>query len=150
LPWAQCFQQHASGILVEKDTNIRTLLVAGIPTDHAVSTTVRSSYDIAMDGKWGGPGYIEDTFTWLHTDGEGVYGQKKHVFGGTQEVRQENLVDCAVEMARIILISDGGVDAETVHRVHVESLSALVEITNTATILHQLYLDEIWKTWTFF
>lgn len=138
-----------------KERNIRTLLVAGIPTDHAVSTTVRSAYDLAMDGKWGGPGYIEDTFKWLHTDGAGVYGQKKHVFGGTQ-VTQEDLVDYAVDMARIILIGDGtrcfgkgGVDAEMVHRVHVESLSAFAEVTNTATVIRQLYQDERWKTWTF-
>ncbi|KAM0466811.1 hypothetical protein ACHAPV_000320 [Trichoderma viride] len=139
-----------------KKRNIRTLLVAGIPTDHAVSTTVRSAYDLAMDGRWGGPGYIEDTFKWLHTDGAGVYGQKKHVFGGNQQVSQEDLVDYAVDMARIILIGDGtrcfgkgGVDAEMVHRAHVESLSAFAEVTNTATVIRQLYQDERWKTWTF-
>ncbi|KAM0513168.1 hypothetical protein ACHAPE_008014 [Trichoderma viride] len=139
-----------------KKRNIRTLLIAGIPTDHAVSTTVRSAYDLAMDGQWGGPGYIEDTFRWLHTDGAGVYGQKKHVFGGNQEVSQEDLVDYAVDMARIILIGDGtrcfgkgGVDAEVVHRVHVESLNAFAEVTNTATVIRQLYQDERWKTWTF-
>ncbi|EHK40197.1 hypothetical protein TRIATDRAFT_41585 [Trichoderma atroviride IMI 206040] len=139
-----------------KKRNIRTLLVAGISTDHAVSTTVRSAYDLAMDGRWGGPGYIEDTFRWLHTDGAGVYGQKKHVFGGNQEVSQEDLVDYAVDMARIILIGDGtrcfgkgGVDADMVHRVHVESLNAFAEVINTATVLRQLYQDERWKKWTF-
>lgn len=139
-----------------KRRNIRTLLIAGISTDHAVSTTVRSAYDLAMDGRWGGPGYIEDTFKWLHTDGAGVYGQKKHVFGGNQEVSQEDLVDYAVDMARIILIGDGtrcfgkgGIDAEVVHRVHVESLNAFAEVTNTATVIRQLYQDERWKTWTF-
>jgi hypothetical protein len=45
-----------------KERNIRTLLVAGILTDHAVSTTVRSAYDLAMDGKWGALSYIKDTF----------------------------------------------------------------------------------------
>lgn len=139
-----------------KKRNIRTLLVAGIPTDHAVSTTVRSAYDLAIDGRWGGPGYIEDTFKWLHTDGAGVYGQKKHVFGGNQEVSQEDLVDYAVDMARIILIGDGtrcfgkgGVDADMVHRVHVESLNTFAEVISTATALGQLYQDERWKTWVF-
>jgi nicotinamidase-related amidase len=34
-----------------KRRNIRTLLIAGISTDHAVSTTVRSAYDLAIDGR---------------------------------------------------------------------------------------------------
>ncbi|KAL7926965.1 hypothetical protein ACQKWADRAFT_279147 [Trichoderma austrokoningii] len=93
-------------MLVEKEKH-KTLLVAGIPTDHAISATVRSAYDLAIDGKWGGPGHIEDTFKWLHTDGVGVYERKQHHFGGNQEVSQEGLVDYAVDMARIILIGDG-------------------------------------------
>lgn len=138
-----------------KKRNIRTLLIAGIPTDHAVSTTVRSAYDLAMDGKWGGPGYVEDTFKWLSTDGAGVYGQKKHVYSN-QEVSQEDLVDYAVDIARIVIIDDatrafgkGGVDAEIVHRVHIESLNPFAEVTSTANVLRQLYQDERWRTWTF-
>lgn len=138
-----------------KKRNIRTLLIAGIPTDHAVSTTVRSAYDLAMDGKWGGPGYVEDTFKWLSTDGAGVYGSKKHVYGN-QDVSQEDLVDYAIDMARIVVIGDatrafgkGGVDAEIVHRVHIESLNPFAEVTSTANVLRQLYQDERWKTWTF-
>lgn len=85
----------------------------------------------------------------MHTDGAGVYRRKKHLFGGNQEVSLEDLVDYAVDMAKIILIGDGtrrfgkgDVDAEMVHRVHTESLNAFAKVINTATVIHRLYQDE--------
>ncbi|EHK21044.1 uncharacterized protein TRIVIDRAFT_8175, partial [Trichoderma virens Gv29-8] len=99
---------------------IKTLLIAGIPTDYAVSTAVRSAQNLALTGKWGGRGNMED-------NNEGDNGE------------------LAVDMPRIILVHDatrafgkGGVDAETVHRVHVESLKEFAEVRSAHEVISAL------------
>ncbi len=58
------------GFLV--DNKIKTLVVAGLTTDGAVSTAVRLAYDLAVRGHWGGCGNMWDTArASLWTDGEG-------------------------------------------------------------------------------
>ncbi|KAH0489445.1 hypothetical protein TgHK011_009874 [Trichoderma gracile] len=113
--------------------DIKTLLIAGIPTDHAVSTAVRSAQNLALTGKWGGRGNMEDVaLSSLWTDGAGVYSSMDNG-------------ELAVDMPRIILVHDatrafgkGGVDAETVHRVHVESLKEFAEVRSTAEVIGAL------------
>ncbi|KAL7796686.1 hypothetical protein V8C37DRAFT_408178 [Trichoderma ceciliae] len=114
---------------------IKTLLIAGIPLDQAVSTAVRSAQNLALTGKWGGQGNIEDTARCsLWTDGAAVYGGPKS--------------ELAVNMPRIILVDDatrtfgkGGVDAETVHRVHIESLKEFAEMRSTSEVISALGQD---------
>ncbi|RFU73943.1 isochorismatase family domain-containing [Trichoderma arundinaceum] len=121
---------------------IKTLLITGIPTDHAVSTAVRSAQNLALTGKWGGRGNMEDTaFSSLWTDGAGVYGYMGKIQDGDQESQSELVVD----MPRIILVDDatrtfgkGGVDAETVHRAHIESLKEFAEVRSTSEVIGAL------------
>ncbi|TFB02653.1 hypothetical protein CCMA1212_005308 [Trichoderma ghanense] len=116
---------------------IKTLLIAGIPTDHAVSTAVRSAQNLALTGKWGGRGNMEDVaLSSLWTDGAGVYSSLD---------KGEGKSELAVDMPRIILVHDatrtfgkGGVDAETVHRVHVESLKEFAEVRSTSEVIGAL------------
>jgi hypothetical protein len=123
------------------EKGIKTLLIAGIPTDHAISTAVRSAQNLALTGKWGGQGNMEDTaLSSLWTDGAGVYGYLEKNQGG-----QEGQHGLAVDMPRIILIGDatrtfgkGGIDAETVHRVHVESLKEFAEVRSTSEVISAL------------
>ncbi|ORY25865.1 Isochorismatase hydrolase [Rhizoclosmatium globosum] len=95
---------------------IKTLLVCGMQTDVSVSSVVRTAQNLALTGKFGGRGNMADA--------------KRGEDG------------LAVEMARIILIQDatrsfgkGGLDAETVQRVHVESLKEFAEVWNTSDVL---------------
>ncbi|KAL6701610.1 hypothetical protein J3F84DRAFT_13212 [Trichoderma pleuroticola] len=120
---------------------IKTLLIAGIPTDHAVSTAVRSAQNLALTGKWGGRGNMDDVaLSSLWTDGSGVYASLEKAEGGQSEL--------VVDMPRIILVHDatrtfgkGGVDAETVHRVHVESLKEFAEVRSTSEVISALRQD---------
>lgn len=123
---------------------IKTLLIAGIPTDHAVSTAVRSAQNLALTGKWGGRGNMEDVaLSSLSTDGAGVYASIEKNEGG-----QGSQSELAVDMPRIILVHDatrtfgkGGVDAETVHRVHIESLKEFAEVRSTSEVISALGQD---------
>jgi hypothetical protein len=120
---------------------IKTLLIAGIPTDYAVSTAVRSAQNLALTGKWGGRGNMEDVpLSSLWTDGSGVYASMENNEGDNGEL--------AVDMPRIILVHDatrafgkGGVDAETVHRVHVESLKEFAEVRSAQDVISALGQD---------
>ncbi|KAI9235474.1 MAG: Isochorismatase-like protein [Podila humilis] len=95
-----------------KKRGIKTLLIAGMATDLAVSTAVRTAQNLALTGKWGGRGNMRGE------DG------------------------LAVDMARIILIGDAtrafgkaGVDAQTIHNVHVESLRDFAEVRSTTEVI---------------
>ncbi|KAK4064377.1 hypothetical protein Trihar35433_7894 [Trichoderma harzianum] len=120
---------------------IETLLIAGIPTDHAVSTAVRSAQNLALTGKWGGRGNMDDVaLSSLWTDGSGVYASLEKPEGGQSEI--------VVDMPRIILVHDatrtfgkGGIDAETVHRVHIESLKEFAEVRSTSEVISALSQD---------
>ncbi|OJJ42081.1 hypothetical protein ASPZODRAFT_137501 [Penicilliopsis zonata CBS 506.65] len=115
-----------------KNRGIKTLLIAGMGTDLAVSTAVRTAQNLALTGKWGGRGNMEDVAAserW--TDGAGVYAGE-----------EDKLV---VDMPRIILIQDatrafgkGGVDAQTVHHVHIESLRGFSEVRDTAGVIEAM------------
>lgn len=119
---------------------IKTLLVAGMTTDLAVSTAVRMAHNLALVGKWGGKGNMVDVpESKLWTDGTGVYLT-------TADYEAEDAKDAEdgylVDMPRIILVGDAtrtfgkaGVDAQTVHNVHVESLKEFSEVRSTAEVL---------------
>ncbi|KAL7904583.1 hypothetical protein GGI35DRAFT_195400 [Trichoderma velutinum] len=123
------------------EKGIKTLLIAGIPTDYAVSTAVRSAQNLALTGKWGGQGNMDDVaLSSLWTDGAGVYASLEKTEGDQSEL--------VVDMPRIILVHDatrtfgkGGVDAETVHRVHVESLKEFAEVRSTSEVINALSQD---------
>ncbi|ORY47890.1 hypothetical protein BCR33DRAFT_736027 [Rhizoclosmatium globosum] len=118
---------------------IKTLLVCGMQTDVSVSSVVRTAQNLALTGKFGGRGNMADASLgerW--TDGASVFVEAKE--DAPEGERGED--GLAVEMARIILIQDatrsfgkGGLDAETVQRVHVESLKEFAEVWNTSDVL---------------
>ncbi|KAG0308979.1 hypothetical protein BGZ97_013203 [Linnemannia gamsii] len=118
---------------------IKTLLIAGMATDLAVSTAVRTAQNLALTGKWGGRGNMADAAAserW--TDGTSVFVEAQE--DAPEDERGED--GLAVEMGRIILIGDAtrafgkaGVDAETVHSVHVESLKDFAEVRSTAEVI---------------
>jgi hypothetical protein len=118
---------------------IKTLLVAGLSLDGAVSTAVRMAQNLALIGNWGGKGNMEDEeSSRLWTDGAGVFA-----------TALDDTNNYTVDMPRIILVEDatrtfggafhGGVDAQTIHNVHVESLRPLAEIRCTEDIIAALW-----------
>ncbi|KAL7803678.1 hypothetical protein V8C44DRAFT_352938 [Trichoderma aethiopicum] len=110
--------------IIMTSQGIKTLLIAGISTDHAVSTAVRSALNLALTGKWGGRGNLQDVALLFALD------------------KAEGESELAVDMPRIILVHDatrafgkGGVDAETVHQVHVESFKEFAQVRSTAEVI---------------
>lgn len=118
---------------------IKTLLIAGMTTDLSVSTAVRMAHNLALVGKWGGKGNMEDAAeSELQTDGVGMF--VKMPADAKEGERGEN--GYLVLMPRIVLIGDAtrafgkaGVDAHTVQTVHVESLKEFCEVRTTSEIL---------------
>jgi nicotinamidase-related amidase len=119
---------------------IKTLLIAGMQTDVAVSTAVRMAHNLGLVGKWGGRGNVADApESAIWTDGRGLYVTEDDV----KPLEGEEAVDGhLVDMPRIVLIGDAtrtfgkaGVDAETVHAVHVESLRDFAEVRRTEEVL---------------
>jgi len=133
------------GILVKK--GIKTLLIAGMSTDQQVSTAVRMAHNLALVGSWGGRGNMEDTATTdLWTDGEGVYGapggRPPTAPGAAGNGDSDGLT---VDMPRIILVEDAtrafgkdGIDGQTIHRVHVDSLKDFAEVRSVAQVVAAL------------
>ncbi|KAG0075789.1 hypothetical protein BGZ90_009489 [Linnemannia elongata] len=122
-----------------KKRGIKTLLIAGMATDLAVSTAVRTAQNLALTGKWGGRGNMADAAASARwTDGTSVFVEAQE--DAPEDERGED--GLAVEMGRIILIGDAtrafgkaGVDAQTVHNVHVESLRDFAEVRSTAEVI---------------
>ncbi|KAH7028222.1 Isochorismatase-like protein [Linnemannia elongata] len=122
-----------------KKRGIKTLLIAGMATDLAVSTAVRTAQNLALTGKWGGRGNMADAAASARwTDGTSVFVEAQE--DAPEDERGED--GLAVEMGRIILIEDAtrafgkaGVDAQTVHNVHVESLRDFAEVRSTAEVI---------------
>ncbi|UNI16575.1 hypothetical protein JDV02_003001 [Purpureocillium takamizusanense] len=118
---------------------IKTLLIAGMTTDLSVSTAVRMAHNLALVGKWGGKGNMEDAAeSKLQTDGVGMF--VKTPASAKEGERGED--GYLVLMPRIVLIGDAtrafgkaGVDGQTVHNVHVESLKEFCEVRATSEIL---------------
>lgn len=119
---------------------VKTLLIAGTPTDLSVSTAVRMAENLALTGKWGGRGNMDDVAREdIYTDGRGIYVDAK------EEDKNEENGGYLVDMPRIILIDDatraygkGGIDGQTVHDVHIESLREFVEVRSTEEVLKAL------------
>ncbi|KAG0043265.1 hypothetical protein BGZ83_011648 [Gryganskiella cystojenkinii] len=122
-----------------KKRGIKTLLIAGMATDLAVSTAVRTAQNLALTGKWGGRGNMADAAASARwTDGTSVFVETPE----DAPEGEQGEDGFAVEMARIVLIGDAtrafgknGFDAETVHSVHVESLRDFAEVRNTAEVI---------------
>ncbi|KZZ90877.1 Isochorismatase-like protein [Moelleriella libera RCEF 2490] len=122
---------------------VKTLLIAGMATDGAISTAVRMAHNLALVGKWGGRGNVADApegRVW--TDGRGMYLTDEDA----KPLEGEQAVDgYLVDMPRIVLIGDatrtfalGEVDADVVHQVHVDSLRAFAEVRSTEEVLTAL------------
>ena len=120
-----------------KPKGIKTLIIVGMGTDHGVSTAVRAAQNMALTGMWGLVGNEEDEDTKnLKTDGVSWMASKKGEDGTEQKT---------VDMARILVVSDatrsfsrGGIDAETIQKVHIESFKDFVEVWNTEEVLEAL------------
>ncbi|KAJ3015163.1 hypothetical protein HKX48_004744 [Thoreauomyces humboldtii] len=120
-----------------RDRGITTLVVCGTALDGAVSTAVRTAQNLALCGKWGGKGNVEDAAVGdLYTDGEKVVGE----IVGDDGKRVQELVD----MPRIILVEDAtrsfikpdtGIDPDVAHRVHVESLREYADVRTTEEVV---------------
>lgn len=127
-------------ILVER--GITTVVFAGLTLERSISSALRTAQNLAVVGKWGGHGNLVDTPTSaLYTDGEHVYAD----YDEGQERDPDTETPFAVKMPRIILVTDGtrafgieGVDAETVHKVHVASLREFAEMRVTAEVVTAL------------
>jgi nicotinamidase-related amidase len=130
-----------------RSRGIRTLLIAGLTLDRSISTAVRMAHNLAVVGKWGGKGNMEDTArSSLWTDGKAVYATATATGANEEDSKlgdEEEMY--TVDMPRIILVEDatmtfgkGGIDAETVHRVHIESLREFAEIRSTADVVKAL------------
>ncbi|KFH66151.1 hypothetical protein MVEG_08252 [Podila verticillata NRRL 6337] len=125
--------------LILKKRGIKTLLIAGMATDLAVSTAVRTAQNLALTGKWGGRGNMVDAAASARwTDGTSVFVEAQE--DAPEDERGED--GLAVDMARIILIGDAtrafgkaGVDAQTIHNVHVESLRDFAEVRSTTEVI---------------
>jgi predicted heme/steroid binding protein len=122
---------------------IKTLLIAGMATDGAVSTAVRMAHNLGLMGKWGGKGNVADASkSALWTDGAGMYVTEEEC----KPLQGEEAVDgYLVDMPRIVLISDATrtfgknvAEADVVHRVHVESLREYAEVRRTEEVLEAL------------
>lgn len=118
---------------VLKDNGIKTLIIAGMPLEYAVSTAVRTAQNLALTGHWGGRGNTEDVdFAKVWTDGEGVYLE------ATGAEKTEENGGFTVDMPRILVVADAvrafgkeGLSADVVHAVHIESLKYFAEVRKT-------------------
>ncbi|KAH8169597.1 isochorismatase family protein [Sarocladium implicatum] len=118
---------------------VKTLIIAGLALDHSISTTVRQAQNLALVGRWGGRGNRADVpSSWLWTEGAGVYALAKDHPDAEDSGDDGYMVD----MPRIILARDatrtfakGGIDAQTYHRVHVESLRDFAEVRTVSELI---------------
>lgn len=126
-PMEQLLNKHA----------VKTLLIAGMPLEQSVSTAVRTAQNLALCGKWGGRGNLEDAeFGKLWTDGAGI-----HLEAPADKVDNYNK-GVYVDMPRIVLVEDAvrafaknGLDPETVHAVHIDSLREFAEVRTTKEVV---------------
>jgi len=126
-----------------EERGITTVVFAGLTLERSISTAVRTAQNLAVVGKWGGHGNRVDTPTSaLYTDGEHVYADYEE---GQERDPDDMETPFAVKMPRIILVTDGtrafgieGVDAETVHKVHMASLGEFAEMRVTEEVVTAL------------
>ena len=119
---------------------VKTLLVAGMPLEQSVSTAVRMAQNLALCGKWGGRGNVEDAeFGKLWTDGSGI-----HLEAPADKVDDYNK-GVYVDMPRIVLVEDAvraiaknGMDPDIVHAAHIDSLREFAEIRSTKEVVDAL------------
>ncbi|OQE39812.1 hypothetical protein PENCOP_c006G04193 [Penicillium coprophilum] len=105
-----------------REKGFRQLIIAGLTTDHCVSTTVRMAANLGVVDRYLGNGPVR-----LRSDGT-----------------HEN--DVQVEKGRIVLVEDAtatfgkaGIDAETVHKVSVASLDGeFADVFSTEEVIETL------------
>ncbi|KAJ5164890.1 uncharacterized protein N7500_006720 [Penicillium coprophilum] len=105
-----------------REKGFRQLIIAGLTTDHCVSTTVRMAANLGVVDRYLGNGPVR-----LRSDGT-----------------HEN--DVQIEKGRIVLVEDatatfgkGGIDSETVHKVSVASLDGeFADVFSTEEVIGTL------------